>query len=297
MWFFVALLSSAFYAVAEAMDNFFANKEFKHPMTLVFFASIFNIFYIPILVFTQHPELPPLHTLPIFILLGFVNVGYLYPYYKGLKEDDTSVAIAFLAIERIMVPILAFFIVGEILYTEQYLGILLIVIAVFALGLHHAKKKFRLSKGVWYISCAALFLAFEGVLLKVLFNDGVSVATAVGGESLFSMIFGLSLFFHSKIRKDIIVSVPLFLRMSPLFFIEEAFTFLGLYAEGWAISHTSVSVVKGITMVSPFFLIFFAWFGRGLFPSVFKENLHKGKVFKKVLLFVLIIVGIMLVKE
>lgn len=297
MWFFVALLSSALYAVAEAMDNFFVNKEFKHPMVLVFFASIFNIFYIPILIFTQHPELPPLHTLPIFLLLGFVNVGYLYPYYKGLREDDTSIAIAFLAVERIMVPVLAFFIVGELLYTQQYLGILLIAIAVFALGLHHAKKKFKLSKGVWYISCAALFLAFEAVLLKVLFNDGVSVATAVGGESLISMIFGLSVFFHRKIRKDIILSIPLFLKISPLFFVEEMFTFLGLYAEGWAISHTSVSVVKGITMVSPFFLMIFAWFGRGMFPTFFKEDLHRGRVFKKSLLFIIIIIGIFLVNE
>lgn len=297
MWFFVALLSSGLYAVAEAMDNFFVNKEFKHPLTLVFFTSWFNIFYLPVLIFFQHPEFPPLHTIPIFILLGFVNVGYLYPYYKGLREDDTSVAISFLAIERIMVPILAFFIVGEILNPTQYMGIFIIIIAVFALGLHHAKKKFKFSKGVLYISYAALFLACEAVLLKLLFVEGVSVATAVAGESLVSMAFGFSIFFSRKVRKDIIVSLPLFIKLSPLFFIEEMFTFLGLYAEGWAISHTSVSVVKGITMVSPFFLMIYAWFGRGMFPKFFKEDLHRGRVFKKSLLFVLIIVGILLVKE
>lgn len=297
MWFFVALLSSALYAVAEAMDNFFVNKEFKHPLTLVFFASWFNILYIPVLIFFQHPEFPPLHTIPLFILLGFVNVGYLYPYYKGLREDDTSVAISFLAIERIMVPILAFFIVGEILDPTQYLGIFIIIIAVFALGIHHARKKFKFSKGVLYITYAAFFLACEAVLLKLLFVEGVSVATAVAGESFVSMIFGFSIFLSKKVRKDIIVSMPLFLKLSPLFFVEEAFTFLGLYAEGWAISHTSVSVVKGITMVSPFFLMIYAWFGRGLFPSFFKEDLHRGRVFKKSLLFILIIIGIFLVKE
>ena len=297
MWFFVALLSSGLYAVAEAMDNFFVNKEFKHPLTLVFFASWFNIFYIPVLIYFQHPEFPPLHTIPIFILLGFVNVAYLFPYYKGLREDDTSVAISFLAIERIMVPVLAFFIVGELLDPTQYLGIFIIIIAVFALGLHHARKRFKFSKGVWYISCAALFLACEAVLLKLLFVDGVSVATAVGGESIVSMLFGLSIIFSKKVRKDIFISAPLFFKLSPLFFLEETFTFLGLYAEGWAISHTSVSVVKGITMVSPFFLMIYAWFGRGFFPSFFKEDLHRGRVFKKSLLFVLIIVGIFLVKE
>ena len=245
----------------------------------------------------QHPEFPPLHTIPIFLLLGFVNVGYLYPYYRGLKEDDTSVAISFLAIERIMVPILAFFVVGEILDGQQYVGIAVIIIAVFALGLHHAKKRFKFSKGVWFISCAALFLAGEAVLLKLLFVEGVSVATAVAGESLVSMVLGLSIFLSTKIRKDIIASTPLFIKLSPLFFVEELFTFLGLFAEGWAISHTSVSVVKGITMVSPFFLMIYAWFGQGLFPTFFKEDLHRGRVFKKSLLFALIIIGIFLVKE
>ena len=297
MWFFIALLSSALYAVAEAMDNFFVNKEFKHPLTLVFFAYLFGIIYIPVLILVQHPAIPPLHTLPLFIALGFVNMGYLYPYYKGLREDDTSVAISFLAIERIMVPILAFFVIGEVLDPTQYLGIFVIVTAVFALGLHHARKKFKMSKGVWYISCAALFLACEAVLLKLLFVEGVSVATAICGESIVSMIFGISVIFSKKIRKDVIASTPLFIKLSPLFFMEEMFTFAGLYAEGWAISHTSVSIVKGITMVSPFFLMIFAWFGRGMFPTFFKEDLHRGRVFKKSLLFILIIVGIFLVKE
>jgi drug/metabolite transporter (DMT)-like permease len=79
--------------------------------------------------------------------------------------------------------------------------------------------------------------------------------------------------------------------------MEEMFTFGGLYAEAWAISHTSVSLVKGITMVSPFFLMIFAYFGRGMFPSFFKEDLHRGRVFKKSLLFILIIIGIFLVKD
>src|ERR1035437_991283 len=297
MWFPIALLSSALYAVAEAMDNFFVNKEFKHPLTLVFFAYLFGLIYIPILILVQHPAFPPLHTLPIFILLGFVNMGYLYPYYKGLREDDTSVAISFLAIERIMVPIIAFFVIGEVLDPTQYFGIFVIIIAVFALGLHHARKKFKLSKGVWYISIAALFLACEAVLLKLLFVEGVSVATAICGESIISMVFGVSVILSKKVRKDVVASFPLFVKLSPLFFLEEMFTFLGLYAEGWAISHTSVSVVKGITMVSPFFFMIFAFFGRGLFPTFFKEDLHRGRVFKKLLLFICIIIGILLVKE
>lgn len=297
MWFIFALFSSAFYGVAETLDNFFVNKEFGSPTTLVFYSSLFNLLYVPILFYFDHPVLPPVSTYPIFFLLGIMSVGYLYPYYKGLQEDDTSVAISFLAIERIMVPVLAFFVVGEILEPIQYVGIGIIVVSVVFLGLHHSRKRFRMSKGVLYISCAALFLAGEAILLKLLFEQGVTVSTAVGGEALMSLIFGISIIGFAKVRKDIFKSLPLFIKMSPIFLVEEFFTFLGLVTESKAISSTSVSVVKGITMASPFFLVIYAWLGYRFFPSVFKEDLHRKKIIKKLILFAILIVGIMLVKE
>jgi len=297
MWFFAALLAAGLYAVAETCDNFLVNREFKHPLTLAFFAYTFSVIFVPVLFYFQPPSWPLLSTIPVFIAVGFVNFGYLWPYYKGLREDDTSVAISFLAIERIMVPALAFLVVGEVLAPSQYLGIVIIVAAVIALGLHHARRRFKLSKGVWYITWAALFLAFEGVLLKVLFDNGVTVSTAVGGETIVSFLFAATVLFSKRVRKDVVASSPLFFRLLPLFLVEELFTFLGLYSESWAISHASVSIVKAITMVAPFFLMLYAWIGEGISPRFFKEDLRRGKVVRKAFLFALIIAGIILVKN
>ena len=129
MWLLFAFLSPAFYAIAEVFDNFLVNKEFKHPLTLVFYSSLFNLIFIPALFLIQRPELPPLGTLPIFIMLGLVGVGYLFPYYKGLKIEDTSIVVSFFAIGRIFVPVLAYLFVGEILNLQQYAGIFLIIIS------------------------------------------------------------------------------------------------------------------------------------------------------------------------
>lgn len=296
MWLLYAFLSPAFYAIAEIFDNFLINKEFKHPMTLAFYTSLFNLIFVPILFYFSPPTLPPLHTLPLFIGLGFVAVGYLYPYYRGLQADDTSIAVSFFAVGRIFVPVLAFFIVGEVLDFQQYVGIGLIIISVFALALHHAQHRFKFSKAMGYISCAAFLLAFEGVFLKLLFDQGVTVSTAVGGESIMALIFGVSLLLSRSIRKDAKATFPLFIKLAPLFLLEEFFTFLGLTAESQAISLTSVSVVKGITMASPFFLLLYAWLGHGIFPKLFKEDLHRKKVLRKFVLFVVLIVGIILVK-
>ncbi len=297
MWFIFALIAPALYAVAEATDDFFVNKRFKHPVTLVFFSSLFNLVYIPILIFFKSPEFPPIHTIPIFILLGFVNAAYLYPYYKGLQTDDASVAISFLAIERVMIPVLAFMLVGEILEPIQYVGIFLIIVSVVALGLHHRKSKLKFSKGVWYMTAAAFFLALEGVILKVLFQQGVSVSTALTGEMSVSLVFGMSLLLWGTMRKQIKYEIPTFIKLAPLFLVEELFTFLGLLTEAYAISLTSVSIVKGITMTSPFFLLIYAWLGGGIFPTFFKEDMHRKKIIHKLVLFAILILGIILVRE
>lgn len=297
MWLLYALLAPAFYAIAEVFDNFLVNKEFKHPMTLVFYSYLFNLIFIPALFIVSPPSLPPLHTLPIFFVLGLVGVGYLYPYYRGLKSDDTSVVISFFAIGRIFVPVLAFLIVGEVLDIQQYVGIGCIIISVVALGLHQGRKHFRFSKAIWYIGSAAFLLAFEAVFLKLLFENGVSVSTAVGGESIVGFLLAMFLPLSGKIRTDLRATFSLFIKISPLFFLEEVFTFFGQVTESSAISLTSLSVVKGITMTSPFFLIIYAWMGRGFFPNIFKEDLHRKKVIRKVFLFVVLVIGIILVKE
>ncbi|MFA6432586.1 MAG: EamA family transporter [Candidatus Paceibacterota bacterium] len=297
MWIFFAFLAPAFYSIAEVFDNFLANKKFKKLLTLVFYTSLFNLIFIPVLFLFDPPQIPPLDTLPIFVILGFISIGYLYPYYKGLQSDDTSIAISFFAIGRLFIPVLAFLIVGEVLDLVQYIGIALIVTSVIALGLHHTKAKFRFSKAIWHIGLAAFILAFEGVLFKLLFDDGVSVSTAIGGEAAIALILALSLLAFHRVRHDIKASLPTFIRLSPLFLLEEMLTFFGLAAEAYAISLTSVSVVKGITMISPFYLLIFAWLGRGLFPSVFKEDLHKGHLLKKILFFAILLSGVILLRE
>src|SRR3989338_2331948 len=146
MWILFACISAAFYAVAEQFDSFFVNGKFKHPFTLLFYTSLFNLIFVPVLFIFQPPEVPPISTIPLFILLGLVGIGYLYPYYRGLQSDDTSVAISFFGVSRIFVPVLAFLAVGEVLDVQQYLGILLIILSVTLLGLHHVRHHFRWSK-------------------------------------------------------------------------------------------------------------------------------------------------------
>src|SRR3989344_6570196 len=161
MWLLIAFLAPAFYALSNVLDNFLANKKFKNPTTLAFYTSSFNILFLPVVFVFLNPKIPPVSALPILFLLGLINILYLYPYYKGLQSDDTSIAISFFGLGRIFIPILAFFIVGEVLMASQYLGVGLIVLSSTLLSLRGWRQNFKFSRAFWYIGLAAFILSFE----------------------------------------------------------------------------------------------------------------------------------------
>ena len=115
MWLFIAFLAPAFYGWSNIFDNFLANQKFKKPLVLAFYTSLFNIVFLPIIFLIQKPVLPAFEIIPIFVGLGMINILYLYPYYRGLQTEDTSIAVSFFSFGRIFIPILAYFIVGEVL--------------------------------------------------------------------------------------------------------------------------------------------------------------------------------------
>jgi len=293
-WLLFAFIAPAFYGVAEILDNFLSNKIFKHPLTLAFFASMFNLLVVPIFFFFNHPAWPPLSTIPIFLILGFVEFGYLYPYYKGLQNDDTSVVSAFFGLGRIFIPILAFLIVGEVLSLVQYVGIILIISASILLSFKREHTKLLFSKSFWYIGLAAFMLSFEGVLLKYLFEHGVNLSTAIGGEMLIATFFSFFLLFSHKVRHDIVTNRKALKTFFPLFTLEEIITFLAFAAEAYAIDRAPVTIVKAIGMFIPFFILFYGKMLKTRFPRVFKETTTTGVVIKRIVLFLIMVAGILL---
>jgi len=295
MWLIFAFLAPAFYGVAEILDNFLANRLFKNPWALALCASLLNVCFLPLLFFVEAPTVPPATTIPIFIVLGFVEFGYLYPYYRGLQSDDTSIIAALFGLGRVFIPILAFLIVGEVLTPLQYVGVILIISSSVLLSFqkHHAKLLF--SKSFWYIGLAAFMLSFEGVLLKLLFEQGVTYSTAVGGEMMMATLFALPLFALKKVRKEIMMPWTGVKVLFPILIVEELFTFFAFASETYAIDLAPITIVKSVGMFIPFFVLFYGKLLKTRFPAVFKEHLGHIAILKKVFLFLLMVCGIILV--
>lgn len=293
MWLLFALTTPFLWALAMTIDAFLSNRRFGRPMTLAFYASTFgNLAFLPFVFLVQRPTLPPAALVPVIFALGVINVGYLYPYYKGLQEADTSIVSALFSIGRIFIPILAFFIVGEKLGIGQYVGIALIILSCTLLSLERSLSRMKLNGAFWYIALAAFITAFEGVLYKYLFEHGVSWSTAVGGQYMASLMLILLVLFHGATRADIAANFGAFRIALPLFAAEEALSFLAFGSETFAISLAPVGVVKAVTMITSFCLLGYAVFFGRWFPDMFREHLDGGSVAKKIALFLVMVVGL-----
>ncbi len=77
--------------------------------------------------------------------------------------------------------------------------------------------------------------------------------------------------------------------------MEEGFTFAGSAAMTYAISLTAVSLVGAIGAFQPLFVLLYAVLLGKYFPQAFKEDLDGKNIIKKVWLFLLMVVGVVLV--
>src|SRR5205085_1961237 len=133
---FFAFLAPALYAVAEIFDEYLTNKGLKNISPLVFFASLFSFLFIPLLFLFGKVALPPLRLVLPLVGVALTNLLYLYPYYKSLKIEDTSVVSAFFSFGKIIIPISAFIFLHEILSFREYLGVGIIIAGNIALAVH-----------------------------------------------------------------------------------------------------------------------------------------------------------------
>ncbi len=292
-WILIALITPVLHGFANILDNYLANRLFKNLWTLVFYSSFLNVIFLPFVFLIQSPGLPPLYLLPWFLLIGLIEVLYLFPYYKSLQTEDTSIITALFSLGRIFVPILAYLMVGEVLTFTQYLGFFIIILAS-AVATFNGKARLRFNASFFYMILCSVMLAGEGVIYKYLFEN-VSWSTGFVWPVIFSFLIALCFLFIPKSRRDIIGERKVFTKNLPVFATEEILTFAGTGAAVYAISLVPVTLAKSIGSFQPFVVLIYAMiFGR-FFPKLFKEKVDRRSVVKKMIVFVIMICGVVLV--
>lgn len=290
-WILLAFISPTLHSLSNIIDEYFINRIFKNIRVLIFFGSFLNLIVGLIILVIKQPSLPPISILPFLIIIGLIEILYLIPYGLALKSTDTSIVASMFSIGDILVPILAFFIVKESLQFHQYLGFLIIILSSFFLSFE-PKNKFKINISLFYMFLCSLMLSIETVLYKYVCNvydwaDGFIWIIFI--SSIFVLIF----FLVSKVYRDEVKEeFPKFRKNSKFLIFEEILTFTGELSSAYVISLVPVTLEKGISASQPIFVLLYAIILNKFFPNVFKESVDKKSIFKKIILFIFVIIGI-----
>ncbi|MBI2485318.1 EamA family transporter [Candidatus Uhrbacteria bacterium] len=293
MWIFVAFLNPLLHAGANILDSYLVHRVFPVKVTLIFYSVLLNLLFLPpIFFFFGLPKLPDARTFFLLFALALISVGYLYPYYKALERNDTSVIVSLFALGKVFVPILAFFLVHEVLAPVQYLGVAIVVLSGVFVNFERTAGR-KLNSSLWWMIGCTMILAIEAVLYKYAFLS-VDWITGFTWPVALAFLSVLPTLIVPRFRRDIFNGARTFVHNAPLFAAEEFLTFAGMGAGTYAISVASVTVVQTVMSVQPIFVLVYASVFHKLFPGVFKEQLDRGSVKKKILFFILMILGVAL---
>lgn len=290
----LAFVSPILHGWANIIDSDFSNKIFKRLACVIFFSELVGLVFLPIVIIISPPTF--VHSITIFAILlacALIEVFYLFPYYWAFRDADTSIVTSLFSLDKLFVPILAYFMVGERLSTLQYLGLAIIVIASISLNLDF--KKHKINHAFYLMLGVAIMLAIESVLFKYIFEHGVSWGTAFVWVSGLQFAVAFILLLFPKNRADFKEARRKMNQIGYLFFLEELLSWGGEAASTAAISLIPVSVEQGISASQPVFVLVYALIFARKFPKFFKEFTDKHALIEKSVFFVLIILGTLLV--
>lgn len=285
--------SPVFHGLSNILDNYLANNIFNRLALLVFMSSVTGLVLLPVVFFLDPPGLLTAPLLIVAFGIAAIEILYLYPYYWSLRTADTSIVASLFSFTRLFVPVLAFFLIGERLPTLQYAGLVLIVTASIFLTLD--LRRLRFNPALFLMLFVGAILALEAVLVKYLFDHGVSWGTGVAWISIFEFLIALMIVLIPANLREVRVSLQKIKAFGAPFVLNEILGWAGNMTSYYAVFLIPVSVAKAIGSTQSAFVLLFALLLSKKYPHMLHEHTGRQSVRKKALLFACMIAGVSLV--
>jgi len=280
-------------AWAVILDSYFSNRIFQRITILIFLSSAFNVLILPFVWLGGQPHFLPVKLVEIVVAISLIEVLYQYPYYWSFRKADTSVVTSLFSFGKIIVPVFAYFMVQERLSVTQYVGYFVVTIGATLLAFDW--RKFRLNQAAWLMLGVSAMLSLQEVLYKYCFEHGANWVTVLTWCSVIQLLLAGIFTFGSSARRDIGRTAMSIKSVGPLVILMQLLTWGGEATESYAISLIPASVASGIDSTQPIFVLAFAALFVRKKPDLFREQLEGSSLLKKVLLFVFMAVGTVLV--
>lgn len=291
-WIVIAFIGPLLYALSNIVDNHLIRKSFRSPWALAFYTSIFCLAAVPAAMLMERP--PPLNLLPALLAIAGIEILYLVPYYRALSSGDTSSVTALFSLGKVLVPIAAYFVLGETLGTRQYAGFALVVMASAALTFKSEPGRL-FGRPLRHMAAVSALLAAEAVLYKVVIEQS-GWASGFFLPMVLQAFMALLLLSIPAARKQIVEEATTFRGSFAPLMLSTGLTFAGTAAAAFAISRQPVTYQSAIGSVQPFLVLAIGWVtiraGRNEWVT---EDMAGPSIGQKVVCFSFMVLGLGLV--
>jgi drug/metabolite transporter (DMT)-like permease len=286
-WFFLALLSPALWAIVVLIDDNLLRGVYKSPSVGTVVMGIFSL--LPLLGLLFFPiSVPSILIIFLSLISGFLLVISVWFYFKSLNIETPSVVLALWNLTYVIVPVIAYFFLGEFLRPLQYLGFALVLFASFLISLPKLKN-LKIHKAFSLMFLSSVLYAISSVLQKYVYNSTdfwsgyvfITIGTSIAGL--------LFIVFSPKGRQFLKDYTKKYKKYTWIFILSETIYIIAVLFNNLAISKGPVSLVKVIEGVEPIYILLFALIFYPFAPKYFREAVAGNKLKK------LILMGIMLI--
>jgi len=294
-WILLALLAPLIYAVNVFVDKYLISSKIKNYRSLPVFGIFLAVPAAVIFWVLSGFALLNFKDSLLIILTGMLTIWAFSFYLEALIKEETSLLIILIQLIPVIVLTLAYFILGETISLKQLFGFGLLLASSILISIKKDKSKFRFTRALVFILIADFLWASAYILVKFA-SSSLSFSSLIMYESLGVLIGGLgSVFFVSSIREAFLNTIRKIEKpvLGAVLFNES------LYLGAKIITYLAVSMgppalisVLGSTQI--FYGIFLGIILTMLLPKVFKENLSKQELYKKMFLGAVTFVGVVL---
>ncbi len=74
---FIAFLTPFFYALSVTIESMLSNRCFKHQTTMLFYVSLMNVVFLPLILIFGFPDIPSQYCMRLYLLL-YINHSRSY---------------------------------------------------------------------------------------------------------------------------------------------------------------------------------------------------------------------------
>ncbi|MDP2672158.1 MAG: EamA family transporter [Candidatus Daviesbacteria bacterium] len=296
-WFFIALLAPALWSVTNHIDKYLISKYFRGGGTgsLMIFSSLIGLFVVPF-VYVFHPNVFNIQpTLAILIAFnGFLYVLGLLPYIYALQKDEASIVVPLFQTIPVFSYVLAYFVLGETLTTQQIIASMLVILGAITLSLDLTDKKPKFKKVVFGLMFLSSFMvALNGLIFKFVAIQADFWTTSFWEYVGFALL-AFILFTFIKSYREQFLSVVKANKVPVLSLnaLNEVINIIAKLSMNFATLLAPLALVWVVNGFQPFFVLLYGVVITLFFPKFGTESLLKKHLIQKVIAILIMFVGV-----